>query len=259
MITKDNFKDLLNLLKFTSEGTIYTKYFPQHDTFLKVDFQKEKIIYPDKLIVSGEFTTSFSQDENFVVFECVHRLMEKGYKPEHLELEKKWKSGHGSSGGRADIIVKNHQSEPILIIECKTAGREFEDAWRVTNINGGQILTYADRERTTKFVCLYASDLKDIEQKAIPKHYIVAITDIKNLVEQFEGKEKRPLFYKDITDVKQWFQVWNETYKKDYKTKGILKKTYKPITLAKKILRKKTSKTSTRRIFKGNIINLLLP
>jgi hypothetical protein len=34
-----------------------------------------------------------------------NRLFEKGYKPEHIELEPKW-IGHGASGGGADILVK---------------------------------------------------------------------------------------------------------------------------------------------------------
>ena len=71
------------------------------------DFDKKEIIYPEDagLKINERQTCNFSSNENFVVFECVHRLLEKGYKPEHIELEPKWKLGHGASGGRADILV----------------------------------------------------------------------------------------------------------------------------------------------------------
>jgi hypothetical protein len=49
------------------------------------------------------------------------------YKPEHIELESKWKLDHGASGGRADIFVKNQEGKPLLIIECKTFGKEFNN------------------------------------------------------------------------------------------------------------------------------------
>ena len=105
MINKNNFKDLLKALNFEEESSIFSKYFPNTDAYLKVDFKKEVLIYPtDKgFVVNGEFTCNFTSPENFVVFECVHRLFAKGYKPEHIELEPKWKVGHGASGGRAEI------------------------------------------------------------------------------------------------------------------------------------------------------------
>ena len=157
MITTENLKALLTLLQFEEDKNVYSKHFPDGDFYLKVDFFKQELIYPSALTVHERHTCSFNSPENFVVFECVHRLLAKGYKPEHIELEPKWKLGHGASGGRADILVCNQDGAPILIIECKTAGREFDRAWKDTRNNGGQILTYADRERTVKFVCLYTS------------------------------------------------------------------------------------------------------
>jgi type I restriction enzyme M protein len=79
MIDKDNFKDVLKKLGFTESKDIFHKDFKEIDAYLKVDFKNGKLIYPtDKgFTISGEFTTSFTQKENFVVFECVHRLFEK--------------------------------------------------------------------------------------------------------------------------------------------------------------------------------------
>jgi hypothetical protein len=163
MIEKDNFKAVLIKLGFIEEGFILHKTFPDIDAYLKVDFKNQKIIYPtDKgFTISGEFTTSFSQKENFVVFECVHRLFDKGYKPHHIELEPKWTVGHGASGGRADIMIKDNSGKSFLIIECKTAGREFEDEWKKTLINGGQLFSYAKQAGSTLFIALYTSNFID--------------------------------------------------------------------------------------------------
>lgn len=97
MITKDNLKDLLTKLGFTSKGDTFTKKFKETDAYLTVDFKTEKLIYPEnkRFTINEKQTCNFKQNENFVVFECVHRLFEKGYKPEHIELEPKWKVGHG--------------------------------------------------------------------------------------------------------------------------------------------------------------------
>ena len=133
------------------------------DTYLKVDFKTEKLIYPEDkgFTINEKQTCNFEQNENFVVFECVHRLLELGYKPEHIELEPKWKVGHGASGGRADIMIKDNSGKSLLIIECKTEGKEFDDAWKKTLINGGQLLSYVKQAGSTQFVCLYASDYLD--------------------------------------------------------------------------------------------------
>ena len=83
MINKDNLKALLESLKFTQKNDIFSKYFPKIDAHLKVDFKKNELVYPTEkgFKVHGEFTCNFSADENFVVFECVNRLFEKGYYP----------------------------------------------------------------------------------------------------------------------------------------------------------------------------------
>ncbi len=143
MITKINFKQLLSALNFEQSGNTFTKYFPESDSNLSVDFDRELLIYPEDkgLTINEKQTCNFAASENFVVFECVHRLLEKGYKPEHLELEPKWKLGHGASGGRADILIYDQEKKPLLIIECKTAGREFEKAWKETNEDGGQLFS----------------------------------------------------------------------------------------------------------------------
>ena len=82
MITKDNFKDTLKYLQFKANKTddIYTKIYDEFECELKVDFKNQKLIFPTKqgLIVNDETTSNFSSAENFVVFECVDKLLSQG-------------------------------------------------------------------------------------------------------------------------------------------------------------------------------------
>jgi hypothetical protein len=135
MIIKDKFKALLLNLAFEQHGNQFSKVF--NSARLVVDFDKDELFYPDDLTVHERQTCNLSATENFVVFECVHRFLEKGYKPEHIELEPKWQLGHGASGGRADIQIKDNDGNALLIIECKTEGNEFKKAWKNTLEDGG--------------------------------------------------------------------------------------------------------------------------
>lgn len=127
MITKDNFRQVLVALGFSEYKKVFSKFYQNELTCsMQVDFNTLKLIYPDT-IKGREHNDGFNAPENFVVFECVCRLLEKGYRPEHIELEKAWTFGHEQKGGRADIIVYNQDlKDVLLIIECKTAGKEFE-------------------------------------------------------------------------------------------------------------------------------------
>ena len=83
MIDVSNLKDVLNTLGFNAHGELFEKAFPGINCSLKVDFQAKKLIYPDA-IKGRERNDGFDQKENFVVFECVWRLLTKGYRPEHI-------------------------------------------------------------------------------------------------------------------------------------------------------------------------------
>ncbi|MFN0200465.1 MAG: N-6 DNA methylase, partial [Bacteroidia bacterium] len=193
-----------------------------------MDFEKKLLIYPKELTVHGEFTCNFSSPENFVVFECVHSLLAKGYKPEHIELEPKWKVGHGGSGGRADILVKNQLNEPLLLIECKTEDA-FNTAWKYMLINGGQLFTYAQQISATRFLCLYASDFNTTTQEVIKYQRIISHKDNQKVLLQ-DSKLKS---FKDAQDVEERFAVWRDTYKLDFDTKGIFEENIQPYNIGR--------------------------
>jgi type I restriction enzyme M protein len=217
VITKDNFRLVLEQLGFIKHKDLYVKKFLEFDCELKADFAKEVLIYPENkgFVVNEKQTCNFKANENFVVFECVHRLLCQGYSPKHIELEPKWQVGHGASGGRADILVKDNDGKSLLIIECKTAGNEFNNAWKTTQSRPTQLFSYVQQTKSTKFIALYESDFAD--SQVASNYYLINITD------NAEHLEKNPTLksYKDATTVEEIYQAWRDTYSRDYTTFGL--------------------------------------
>jgi len=99
-------KRLISVLGFSPKENaagIYSKKYTA-DYAVEIDFKNQKIHYGERIKTGNKTTQNFSMPENFVVLECVNRLLETGYQPEHIELEKTWRTGRGTSG-KLDILV----------------------------------------------------------------------------------------------------------------------------------------------------------
>ena len=123
MITQDNIKKLLSVLGFSTEDSkIYSKTYEQAGITLSVNIPNEHFHYTEAGITVGrETTSSFSEPENFVVFECIDRLLTIGYKPEHIELEPAWKLGHTSSNSGEHGVVMESSGINMLMGNCLMA------------------------------------------------------------------------------------------------------------------------------------------
>lgn len=209
-INKTYIRNLIEQIGFVlmdGSAEIWEKVYKNHKNYcIQVNFDTEEIIYETScknecVMVSSKTTSNFSQEENFVVLECVDRLLEKGYTPNSIELEHSWPSGHGTSG-RLDILVKK-DGKVYIMIECKTYGKEFSKEKHnmlLSDKNGeskGQLLTYCWEEKSTEYLCLYASLLdKDeikLEQAIIPVD----------------------LEWKTLSNKKELFDHWNKSFKKN--------------------------------------------
>lgn len=237
MITKSNIRTLLDILEFSQEGTVYTKRYEVAGATLKVDVASEHIFYKESGITVGRETTSnFSEPENFVVLECVDRLLSKGYRAEHIELEPQWKLGHSSKSGYADIWIRtfgdgrmigtDEDKDSLLIIECKKTD-EFQGAWNDTLEDGAQLFSYFQQEKSTRFLCLYTSDI--IEDKVVPDYYLLNVQDNKKMLENEEGV----LSYDKASNNKQLYRVWHETYHCDYARIGLFEESVQPYHIGK--------------------------
>lgn len=215
MITLDNLKLVLDSIGFNKAqiGDFYTKEY--NTCTVSVDFENKKIIYPEAkgLKVNDKTTSNFEHPENFVVLECVCRLLEKGYRPEHIELEPRWTLGHDAKGGKADILVKDDQGNSMLIVECKTAGTEFNKEKKNTEEDGGQLFSYWQQEISTRWLALYASDWNDngLSYKCLD----ISCTDDANIAKMAE-KDKDVKIYVNARNDKERFEVWEETYQKQW-------------------------------------------
>jgi len=220
MITKSNLKEMLEAIGFAkSSAEIYEKQYPAFDCLIKVDFKNEKITYPEDkgMLIDRHTTDNFSANENYVVLECVDRLLTKGYRPEHIELEKKWSLGHMTSGGEdsgfADICVHDSEGKILFIVECKTDGKEYSKEYKNTESYGGQLFTYWQQERNCKYLVLYASKLlgKDVNYDTES----VDCSDDLNIL-ALAKKDDTIHLYRDAHTVEELYECWDETYEKRF-------------------------------------------
>lgn len=215
MITENNLKNALQSLGFENRDEIYEKKINNY--ILKIDYKNQNINYPREIKIHDETTSNFSHPENFVVFECVHRLLEKGYKAEHLELEPKWNLGRNKKGGKADILIKDNENNPYLIIECKTTdsrNSEFIKEWNRMQEDGGQLFSYFQQEKGVKYLCLYTSDFSD---KIEYKNYIIQAYDNEEYLKEKELQNS----YKKSNNNIELFKTWKESYELQYFEQGI--------------------------------------
>ena len=227
----DKIHTLLTHLGFRKAllGDRWEHSFPGVATPLEVDCDAGAFLYEKiGIAVSSATTANFSQPENFVVFECVCRLLEKGYRPKDIELEPEWKLGHTDKSGRADIWIrttgKGGKKDSLLIIECKTFGREFSAAWRDTLEDGAQLFSYFQQERGTKFLCLYASGVAD--GKVVSDCRLINVQDNPDYLKTLPKVRRGG--YAAATSNKQLFAVWRDAYLCDFATQGLFEKDIAP-------------------------------
>src|SRR5690606_6694322 len=151
----------------------------------------------------------------WVVLECVDRLLEKGYPPQNIVLEKTWRTGHGTSG-RLDILVTLDNGSAYLMIECKTWGAEFDKEFKNLERNGGQLFTYFQQDKDADILMLYASQLQGNN------------IEFKNIIVKIEDD------YRQAGNVKDFFERWNKLPK----TNGIFENWVTPYEFQSKALTK---------------------
>jgi type I restriction enzyme M protein len=218
-------KDLLQKIGFfpkENETGLFIKKYPSFDNYIiEVDFEKKLIDYGKKITSESKGTQNFTQAENWVVLECVDRLLSKGYKPEDLTLEKVYPTGHGTSG-RLDILVHKNK-KAYLIIECKTFGNEFTKEFNNLNKNGGQLFTYFQQDRDAEYLVLYASKFENDK--------IQYVNEIVKIEDSYRETSNVKDFYdrwSKLTSQNGLFDEWVDSY--NFKSKALTLNQLKTIT-----------------------------
>lgn len=202
--------------KENASGVFIKKY--QDGYILEIDFDKKTFHFGGKIKIQGKDFQNITKPEDWVVLECVNRLLETGYKPENISLEKVYPAGHGFSG-RLDICVTQEEGSEFLLIECKTYGKEFDKEFSRIKKDGGQLFTYFKFSNKADLIMLYASQLNGDE--IIHRNEIVKIED-----EHRVGDVKD--FHNAWDKITKYQGVWeNSPY--DFKIKIFTKAELKPL------------------------------
>lgn len=191
------------------------------DYAIEIDFEKQSINYGSAITAESKTTQNFSQPENFVVLECVDRLLTKEYKPQNIILEKTWPSGHGTSG-RLDICVNREDGTPYMLIECKTYGKEYNKESAKIHKDGGQLFTYFQLSGgKADVIMLYASELKG--------NKIVYVNEIIKIEDDYRNGDVKDIYEKwnKLTKDNGIFDSWVQPY--NFQSKALTKEQLKEI------------------------------
>ena len=193
-------KKLIQTLGFIpkedSVNVYYKKYDSHQDYIIEIDFSSKTIDFGSKIFFneSKNSIQNITRAEDEVVLECVDRLLEKGYAPQNIILEKRWEAGHGHSG-RLDVLVTRDNGSAYMMIECKTWGKEYEKAFSKLQKDGGQLFTYFRFDTKAEILVLYASALNS------------DIIEYTNQIIKIEDE------YRATSNVKDFYDRWNKISK----------------------------------------------
>ncbi len=213
-----NFIQLIESIGFSPKSgqtNVWAKCYNGYEITIKYDCicpQNSIIDYGTKIKTGRKTTCNFHQTESFVVLECVNRLLEKGYKPESIELEKTWNLGHNGKGF-LDILVKDLHGMAFLMIECKVWGKDFETEIKNTlnkSKNGSQIFSYLQQEpKTTEAICLYTynPDTQEYKTSIVYNHKDWADLNQEDRYNRWLGK------FEDNGIFESWVKPYNLQFK----------------------------------------------
>ncbi len=193
-------KQFLQKLWFSpkeNSNNVYIKTF-KDNYILEVDFDKNIFNFWWKILIWKNKIQNIAKPEDWVVFECVNRLLEKWYNPEDIILEKVYPTGHWTSW-RLDILVKKDWNA-FLMIECKTLWKEFDVQFKKMQKDWGQLFTYFQQDRKAKYLVLYTSDISENFKNEDYKNEIVTIEE----------------HYKETTSVVDFYDRWNKVTKQNW-------------------------------------------
>lgn len=245
MITKDNIQKVLLELKFISNHGVYTRHFGSADEGfdLEYNFNVGEFIYPDGVQADRNTTQDEHQNESFVVFVCVAQLFERGYLPQHIKLE--GRNYAGTDKGYCDILVSDNNGEPYLIIECKTANidkkeDQFRKHWARTMRDGDQLFRYFNTYRKAQYLCMYAADCPEYRKKGDIiyrleiNYHIISLVDNEEYLQTDNKLHSFLEMREQQGGSEDFFNVWKQTYKQDFTTRGLFEEGIDAFNIGKK-------------------------
>ena len=245
MITKDNIQKVLLDLKFFSNHGVYTRHFGSADEGfdLEYNYNTGKFNYPVGLQADRNTTQEDYQKESYVVFVCVAQLFERGYLPQHIKLE--GRNYAGTDKGYCDILVSDNNGEPYLIIECKTANidkkeDQFRKHWARTMRDGDQLFRYFNTYRKAQYLCMYAADCPEYRKNGEKiyrleiNYHVISLVDNEEYLQTDNKLHSFLEMREQQGGSEDFFNVWKQTYKQDFTTRGLFEEGIDAFNIGKK-------------------------
>ena len=245
MITKDNIQKVLLDLKFFSNHGVYTRHFGSagEGFDLEYNYNTGKFIYPEGLQADRNTTQEDYQKESYVVFVCVAQLFERGYLPQHIKLE--GRNYAGTDMGYCDILVSDNNGEPYLIIECKKADidkkeDEFRKHWARTMRDGDQLFRYFNTYRKAQYLCMYAADCPEYRKNGEKiyrleiNYHVISLVDNEEYLQTDNKLHSFLEMREQQGGSEDFFNVWKQTYKQDFTTRGLFEEGIDAFNIGKK-------------------------
>lgn len=245
MITKDNIQKVLLDLKFFSNHGVYTRHFGSADEGfdLEYNYNTGKFNYPVGLQADRNTTQEDYQKESYVVFVCVAQLFERGYLPQHIKLE--GRNYAGADTGYCDILVSDNNGEPYLIVECKKADidkkeDEFRKHWARTMRDGDQLFRYFNTYRKAQYLCMYAADCPEYRKNGEKiyrleiNYHVISLVDNEEYLQTDNKLHSFQEMREQQGGSEDFFNVWKQTYKQDFTTRGLFEEGIDAFNIGKK-------------------------
>jgi type I restriction enzyme M protein len=210
------------------EGNVWSKSYHFENVYsIEIDFDNQYIDYGIEIERGDDTTSNFRAQENLVVLECVNRLLQKGYHPKNITLEKRWRKDKKTAGiGKADITITGLDGKTIIIIECKQFGKEYRTYKSRIKHNGGQLFQYFQQDKNTRYLCLYASQLN--KGRIEYENVIVKVEDSAAEKAKQEEQPDKCITFFNARNVDEMLAVWEKKSKKAFIPSGIFEDDVEP-------------------------------
>ena len=240
-----NIQKVLLDLKFFSNHGVYTRHFGSADEGfdLEYNYNTGKFNYPVGLQADRNTTQEDYQKESYVVFVCVAQLFERGYLPQHIKLE--GRNYAGADTGYCDILVSDNNGEPYLIVECKKADidkkeDEFRKHWARTMRDGDQLFRYFNTYRKAQYLCMYAADCPEYRKNGEKiyrleiNYHVISLVDNEEYLQTDNKLHSFLEMREQQGGSEDFFNVWKQTYKQDFTTRGLFEEGIDAFNIGKK-------------------------
>ena len=145
---------------------------------INIEAERQEINYGNNFRINNSTPTNLYEHKDFVVLECVNRLLEKGYFRTDLQL-----INDADKVEMPDIIVCDNLGNKYFAIDCRQWGKDFEKEFANFKKGNSRLLSYYKNFKEVKYLCLYTSRLDGGLLEL--KNPIISTSNIDNKIEFF--------------------------------------------------------------------------